>query len=210
MSKQPKKHPYAHWRWWQAIGIALFSFGGFGILVGILPPFSSTALKIGLVLAAVATIAAVWNWRSYNWWSRLTVGGLWTLQIMAIAARAFAESLPNLWLWFVPTIGAYLLAWSLPALRPAISSLLWREQTAPQTRWGRAFLGLMIALAPVAGVLGASFGMYGSRFEEIKLTLIALASLASITAIGIAFALAYQLWPERPWAKNEAKETAET
>ena len=85
------------------------------------------------------------------------------------------------------------LAWIFPALKPTLSSFLWREQTAPQTRLGQALLTTVITIVPVAGVLGASIGMYGSRFGETTFVLLVAASLGSVVSIGFAFAAAYQL-----------------
>lgn len=205
MLKRSKRHPIAHWRWWQTIAGAVFVYGGFAVLLAFFPSFSTTALKVGIGLAIPAMLAAVWNWWTYHWWARLTLAILWTLQFLSIAARAWAGAIPVAWVWLAPILSAYLLAWMLPALKPTLSSFLWREQTAPQTRFGRAFMTVMITLAPVAGVLGASIGMFGSRFGETTFVLLVGASLGSMVSIGFAFTAAYQLWPERPWAKDEGE-----
>lgn len=75
----------------------------------------------------------------------------------------------------------------------------------PQTRVGRFILGASLSLAPVAGVLGASAGMFGSRFGELGLTYLIGGILSSVTAPGIAFAIAYQVWPARPWADQASE-----
>lgn len=109
------------------------------------------------------------------------------------------------WVWLVPILAAYLLAWMLPALKPRLSALLWQEQMAPETRIGRAVLAISLSLAPVAGVLGASMGMFASRLGEISASLIIGGTLMTMSSIGFAFAAAYQLWPERPWATDEGE-----
>jgi hypothetical protein len=201
MFQRSKRHPSSHWRWWEAIGVAVFSFCGLGALIGLVPPFSSAALRFGLITGVMVALVAMWNWWSYNWWSRITLGVFWSLQIMAITVRSWSSLSDALWIWLLPLLGGYIVAWTLPSITPALSNLLWREQTAPQTRFGRIFFGLTLSIAPVAGVLGASFGMYGSRSGEIDLTLMVIGSLCSLGAIGFAFAFSYQLWPKRPWAQ---------
>ncbi|NIS83579.1 MAG: hypothetical protein GTO14_26035 [Anaerolineales bacterium] len=162
------------------------------------------------MIALLATLASVWNWWTYNWWARISVNLFGGLLFLAMSFRAWMGVIPVIWTWLVPILGAYLLAWVLPIVNPNLSEFLWREQTAPRTRLGQAILRVSIAIAPVVGVLGASAGMFGSRLGELDLTLTLLGSLLSLVAIVFAFAASHQLWPERPWAKNEAKETAET
>jgi len=67
---------------------------------------------------------------------------------------------------------------------------------------GRAVLGLALAVGPSAGVIGASVGMFGSRFGETDSVILVIAALSSAVAIGFAFAFAYQVWPDRPWVKR--------
>jgi hypothetical protein len=201
--KRSKLHPNSHWRWWQALGISVFSFGGIGSLLGVLPPFSIAALTIGLGLGLITAIIGFWNWWSCNWWSQLLLGVFTGFLFLSFVLRVWAEIALAEWIWLLIIIGFYLLAWIMPSIQPSISTVLWREQTAPRTRMGRASMRVLLAIAPIAGVLGASFGMYGSRSGELALVLIVIAGLFSIVAIGIAFATSYQLWPDRPWTQSE-------
>jgi len=204
MPRKSTSHIKSPLSWWQITAVSFFGFGVLALLFAFIPPsYSPTSLKIGLALAIIATVAAVWNWRTGIWWARFSVTFLGSLQFLAISMRAWNGAVPIVWVWIFPILGAYLIAWALPAISPAVSSFLWREHTVPQTRLGRLLLGLIITLGPVAGVLGASLGMFGSRSGEIGLSLAVLGSLMSITAISIAFAVAYQLWPDRPWAQSE-------
>jgi len=202
MLRRSLKHPISHWRLWQVFPTLVFAAGVFGILPGLIPPFSISAFWIGIGLAALAIPVGLWNWWTYNWWARLTILLLWTVQILLLASRGWSQLIPIIWIWLVPILGAYVVAWLLPALNPVLSGVLWREQWCPETRMGRAIMGVVLAVGPSAGVLGASFGLYGSRFGEANLVYLALATLGSMAAIGIAFANAYVLWPERPWAKQ--------
>lgn len=200
------KHPNADWPWWKILPAGLIGMAGFGVLIGFLPYYSLSAMMIGLSLAFLGLAAGLWSWKTWNWWARLIGGGIWSLQVLAIAARAWEVLLRNHWFWMTPILFAYFLAWFLPALHSGFSEFLWREQTTPQTKVGRVLLGLMISIAPTAGTIGASVGMYSSRFGELSMGYITLGGLCSVGAIIIAFAISYQIWPDRPWAALETQD----
>ncbi len=187
--------------------VSVLVFGAFGALFGLIPPISMTAVRFGLLLSVPVILASLWSWWTYSWWARLASAGLWTIQFLAIAARAWELILGITWISAGPILIAYLLAWTMPILKPRISAFLWREQTAPQTRGGRTLLGLALAIGPSAGVLGAAVGLFGSRSGNLEATLAFAATIFSIAAIGFAFAISYQLWPDRPWASNRPEST---
>lgn len=197
------------WPWWKVIGLLVFLFGVLTGLLTLVPYYSSVALAIGIGLSVAGTIPVVWLriWRTPNWWMEVAYAVVWPLFFLGLGARLLAAIIPVIWVWLIPLLAAYLLAWALPALNPALSALLWREQTAPQTRLGRGCLILMLPLAPVAGTIGASVGMFGSRFFEDRAPIyLIMGMLGSIVAIGMAFAFAYQYWPKRPWRKDEPEQ----
>ncbi len=182
----------------------VFAFGLSGAMLGFFPPVSVPLIRLGLLFSIPAIVAAMLSWWSFSWWSRMAGAALWTLQIFAIAIRGWILVMGITWIWLVPISSAYLLAWAMPALNPRLSGILWREQTAPQTRTGRTLLGLSLAIGPSAGVLGASLGLFGGRFGETATVVAVGAALASFAAISIAFAISFQFWPERPWAQKPA------
>ena len=61
----------------------------------------------------------------------------------------------NLLGWF--SLGILALA-IFPFINKNLSEFLYREQVAPQTKTGRMILIISLAVAPLAGVIGASFG----------------------------------------------------
>lgn len=197
--KRSRKHALAAWAWWQVLLASLLAFGLVGALPGLIPPISLPFIRLGLVMSLMAVVAAMANWWSYNWWARLALGVMVTLQFLAIGARAWSILVGLEWWWIVPAIGAYAVARALPLLRPGISSVLWREQVAPETRIGRLLLAIALGIGPSAGVIGASIGMFGSRAGELNAVFLVGGTLSATGSIGLAFALSYQLWPERPW-----------
>jgi len=129
-----KRHPLARRPMWQVLAIAGFSFGVFGLLLGIFPAYSPLALLIGVLIAVVGLLAAMWNLRAYSRSSRLATALAWSLMVILLAARSLALVIDPWWLWAVPLAALYFIAWALPAIRPGASALLWREQTAPRTQ----------------------------------------------------------------------------
>ncbi|HLE04391.1 MAG TPA: hypothetical protein VI729_07235, partial [Anaerolineales bacterium] len=190
------------WPWWKAAAIALFTLGGFGAVLTVIPPYSSSAMKVAIGLTLVGTVGAVWGISKANWWGGIVLLNSWFLLILGFAIRAWALVIPQVWIWLVPLVAAYLLAWALPAISPKLSARLLREQFAPETRWGRGCLTLFLVVGPAAGTLGASVGMYGSRFGQGNAVMLVIAVLSSAVAVGFAQAAAEQVWPRRPWAQT--------
>jgi len=189
------------WPWWKAAAIALFTLGGFGAALTVMPPYSSSATKVAIGLTLVGTVGAVWGISKANWWGGIVLLNSWVLLILGFAIRAWAVIIPQVWVWLVPLVAAYLLAWALPAISPKLSARLLREQFAPETRWGRGCLTLFLVVGPAAGALGASVGIYGSRFGQGNTVMLVIAVLSSAVAVGFAQAAAQQVWPRRPWAQ---------
>jgi len=181
--------------------MALFSLGGFGAVLAFIPPYSPNAMKVAVGLTVVGTVAAVWGISKANWWAVIVFLNSWFLLILGFAIRAWAVIIPQVWVWLVPLVAAYLIAWILPAINPKLSARLLREQFAPETRWGRGCLTLFLVVGPAAGALGASVGMYGSRFGQGNTVMLVMAVLSSAVAVGFAQAAAQQVWPRRPWAQ---------
>lgn len=197
--KTKRKHPSADWPWWKITGAGLIGFGTFGLLIAFMPPRTNWAVIIGIASIIFAVPAGLWNWKVYSWSSRLTLSALWSIQVFIIGYRAWIQVYPTFWLYLI--FCAYLLAWILPALYPTFAKLIWREQTAPQTRLGRVILSLSLSLVPIAGVFGSSIGIFKSRFEGILGTYMIAGPLSFVAVILIVFSYSYQLWLDRPWLK---------
>jgi len=186
------------WPIWKVLTLVPIPLGGFAALVAIVPSYSPQALAVGIGLTVVA---AVWISISRSWWAAMVFINSWLLLMLGVAIRAWAKVIPQVWIWLVPLLAAYVVAWALPALSPKLSARLLREQLAPETRCGRGCLTLVLVVGPAAGTLGASVGMYGSRFGQGTAVTIAIAVLFSAGAVGFAQAVAEQSWLKRPWAQ---------
>ena len=190
------------WPWWKAAILAPVGLGVFGAALAFVPPYSSNALKVATGLTVAGTVAGVWSVTRPNWWAAIAFVNSWLFLMLGMAMRAWANIIPQVWVWLVPLVAAYVLAWAFPAISPKLSARLLREQFAPETRWGRGCLTLFLVVGPAGGALGASVGMYGSRFGEGSVVMLVLAVLTSAVAVGGAQAFAQQVWPKRPWAQS--------
>lgn len=200
MMKINRTHPNVDWPWWKITGAGLISFGTFGSIILFMPPQTSFSDIFGITSIVLSVPIVIWNWKVYSKASRITLSTLWSLQVLIIGFKSWNQVYPPFWLY--PMSAAYILAWILPALDPALSKFLWREQTEPKTKIGRFILGLSLSLVPIAGVLGTSIGLFKSRFEGIMGTYLIAGPLAFVAAIGMTFSFSYQLWSDQPWAKQ--------
>lgn len=197
----PARHPtFGHWPWWRMLLGGLAECGGMGfVLAAVPPPFSPWGVRLGVLLGSVALLGWIWNWRAYGWWSRLSLAAAFSLLVLAMGMRGLHFVLPDFWVWAAPLQAAYLLAWVLPATSPGLSRLIYREQVAPRSRLGRGCLSIALAVGGTAGALGASLGMFGSRFEETSAVGWVIGVIGSAVAVGIASVNAWELWRDRPW-----------
>lgn len=181
------------WNWWTLLIVFLGGFGVFGILLGFIPYYSPEALYIGIFLTILITAMGLWSWNSSNLTPNILLLLVFTIQLLGIGIRFWIIAYNGIFPW-LPILGSgFILAWVFPILLPELSVILWREQTAPQTKVGKILLSAIFSLAPIAGVLGASGGMYSSRLGNDKLTDIAIAILFTFVAIGLSFTFAYQI-----------------
>lgn len=203
-----KRAPGADWPWWKIGGGSIIGFGAFGVLIGILPTYSVHAFIVGMGLTLTITVMVFWSWKTYHWIPQVLIPTLYSFQFLCIAVRNWLAIYDGNGLWLLPVLVGFILAWILPLVSPDLSEFLWREQNAPQTKVGRVVMGVLLAIAPVAGTLGASFGMFSSRFGELELAYLVIGSLSSVTAIGLAAGFSYQLWRNPPWANHVMEQRA--
>jgi len=187
---------------WKILLVSFFAPGVLATIFAFLPTYSPVALAVGVGVTLGGATALAWSNRTNNWWTRVVGMNSLLLLLMGIALRAWASVIPQVWIWLTFPVAAYVLAWMLPAINPKLSAQLLNEQMAPETRWGRGCLSVALVIGPAAGTLGASVGMYGSRFGQGPLVLIATGALLSMTTVAFAQAASQQLWPDRPWARN--------
>lgn len=186
--------------------ISFFSFGGLSTLLVFYPSYSENGMWVGLILTILAVIVSVRTSYTKDWWGQMAFIHLWALLMLGIAVRAFTDVVPVFWVWLGILVLSYCFAWALPFLSPALSSALLREQLAPKTKLGKGCMSVLLAIAPVIATVSASIGMYGVRFGKGKWVSLVGGILGTIVSLGLSQAMAHQMWPHRPWAKQDASE----
>lgn len=197
------------WPLWQLVPMVLVVFGILGALLAVLPDYSPIALGIAAVLVLSAVLAVALGAGRSSWWHQIVYGNSFFLLMLGLAIRAWNAVIPAIGLWLTGLVGLYVLAWALPAIEPKLSSLLAREPLAPETRLGRGCLAAALAIGPAAAGLGATLGIYGSRYGQEKLVFLLIGCLGTITVLGWSQVAAHDMWPKRPWAKQQASSDPE-
>lgn len=192
---------------WRLIGLWFISQGSFAALLAIFPYYHPVALTLGIILAATGLIAAIYAVRARDWRALVVFQNTWPLLIFAIGARGLISHLPNGWIWISLLLACYILTWLIPVLDPKLSALLWKEQTAPETRIGKGCMRIFIRFSPILMALGPILGIYGSRYGYDDIVHLAAGTILTLSAIGAGQVISHQIWPKRPWAQQEEPET---
>ena len=142
----------------------ILAFISFSFILGFMPPFSWMFFSIGLVTSVVAIITGIYG--NYQRNKELTllhylstfilIGFLLGLRFFHMAAKLSWNLIGWLLLGMLPIA-------ILPFVDKKLSELLYREQVAPQTKIGRIIFTISLGIAPIIGVLGASWGRVLSR-----------------------------------------------
>lgn len=192
--------------WLKAFTTSLLSFGGFSAILMLYPTFSNTAKWVGIVATILGIFVTVRTAYTKDWWGQMAFIHIWILLMLGIAVRAFTDVFPIFWLWFGALFVSYCFAWALPFILPKLSSFLLREQLTPKTKLGKGCMSFALAMLPITASLGANIGYYGARYGKGKVISLLGAIMFSIISLGLSQAMAHQMWPHRPWAKQDASE----
>ncbi len=199
MVKKAPRSPAYEWAWWKIAGLAFFALGGLSLMLAVFPHLSSQAAALALILFILGFVGSLWSWRTYNWWARLIVTNSFLLLLLGIGIRAWSEIVPAIWILAIGSSIAYVLAWALPVLSPKLSAAMVREQTNPQTALGRGCFIVGVVVAPAAAGLGATFGLYGSRYGQGDLVFLLIGISLIFASLILGHSASYNHWMERPW-----------
>lgn len=190
-------------KWWKILPMSLFGFGMFAFILTLLPEYSSTYLVLGVILATIAAVSSVVQRIEGYEGSKLVTVQAGLLLFFLIGVRLLLFFSDSSWIWVLPFLIAYVIAWLLPYLNSNLSQVLFREQVYPKTKTGRTIANLAWMSLPIVGGGGAFIGMYISRSGQIKSASVFLGPLFMLVAIGWAQAASHQLMEERK-KRNEA------
>jgi hypothetical protein len=152
----------------------------------------------------VSVPLALWNWRTFSWWARASLGIASTLFFVVLGIRMLLY-LSSEWQWLALALIGYLVALGMPVASPSLSQVVWRELVTPTTKIGRALMVVAIGVLPIAGVLGASIGLHARGLGNLRAAMGIGAFLALSGSMVWAFSISHQFWPERPWRVHRNK-----
>ena len=192
---------------WKLIGLWFISQGSFVAMLTFIPDYHPIALSLGLVLVFTGLITFICSRQTRDWRAVVVFQNTWPLLIFAMGARSLISQLPNGWIWITLLLACYILAWLIPAIDPKLSALLWREQTAPETRLGKGCMGFFMKFSPSIMALGPISGIYLSRHGYDNVFFLVFGISMCLLSIILGQLISHQLWPKRPWAQQGESET---
>lgn len=193
--------------WWTTI-ILWLSLVFLSVLLAALPYFSIHVFVTGVVVATISSVpaAVLILLKIKNWWiGVVTLLGM-TFYFWGFAIRNFALITPGQGIWVSLIILSFLVVIFLPVFSPAISNLLWREQTEPQTVFGKKLLNILLLIAPVAGTLAASVRFIKTSANGYPISFFISGVFSWFIAIIMTFAFWYQVWQVRPWRNKKNRQ----
>ena len=200
--------PLETWPMWKVVGASLVMHGGLAVLLvfsSLTPPlFVPDQIRlVSAVLVGFGLVCSIWSRANHSWWPRLGVGLVVWAFLLGIALRSWAAVASGslLALATILTTVLAISAWALPTISYSISTRIWREQSAPRSRVGRAILhwGLGVGIGG-AGVLGATIGMGMARSGGASIVYLFAGIGMTVVAFLMAQGYSHRMWEERPWA----------
>lgn len=182
------------WPLWKSLAAALALYLPLTALLVVIPPsFSRSALLLAGGLIGVGVCGLMWGrWGSPRV-SEIAGSFILTSQFLVIGLRAWSAVMPVRWTLVTIVIALFILAWVLPLLMPGLSTWLWREQVAPQTRAGRRLLAVSVLVFPSVGIVGASAGLFLSKTDQAGVGWVVVAALAMAAAMAWAQSTSHRL-----------------
>jgi hypothetical protein len=208
MSRKPEKIP-----WWKQV---LFVVGWclvlsvFAALLIFIPPTetSITAIWVSVshvVLGTAAMIIALWKREKWQWVG-FPLMHSWMFILYATGLRALNAVYPIPMGWLLVFLLMYALAWLLPYLRPRLSSILLREQMAPETKWGKGCMSIALGGLPTIGSIAAVIGLHASRSGEENAVYLIMGIIGILTALAGSQAFSHQFWEQTRKMKSPDQE----
>ena len=189
------------WKW---MGLYLIPMGGFAAMLTLFPTgYHPVAFLIAITLLITGLIAGIYVSRTKDWRLVAVLQSTWPSLFFAIGARALISQSSNAWIWLSLLLVCYILAWLIPVIAPKLSTLLWREQTNPQTRLGMVGMSILTRFSAALMALGPCAGMYLSRYGYGNIALLIVGIGMPLLAIVTGQLICHQLWNKRPWAQQE-------
>ncbi len=182
------------WPLWKVILLPLTTLSFTSILLIFLPTGPSfIAVFTGISHTLLGTAFFIITARTFHSWGYIYIHSCLFL-LYATGLRAFDAIRPLSTGWVIVLLIPYALAWLLPHIQPTISTIMFREQMAPQTKLGKGCLRIALVGLPTIGSTAALTGLYFSRINEENTISLVAGLLLVYSALAGAQAISHQLW----------------
>ncbi len=183
------------------------------IILGVfslMPIFISNGSIIAIIVAVshplMGAIAVLLSARTKIVWARFLGGHSWMFIIYATGLFALNAAYPIPMGWLLVFLVMYALAWLLPYLRPALSSIILREQMAPETKLGKGCMSIALGGLPTIGSIAAVIGLHASRSGEENVVYLIMGIIGILTALAGSQAFSHQIWEQTRKTKSSDQE----
>ncbi len=183
------------------------------IILGVfslMPIFISNGSTIAIIVAIshplLGAIAVLLSARTKYVLARFLGGHSWMFIIYATGMFALNEVYLIPMGWLLVFLVLYALAWLLPYIRPKLSSIILREQMAPQTKLGKGCMSIALGGLPTIGSIAAVIGLHASRSGEENFVYLIMGILGILTALAGAQAFSHQIWEQTHKTKSPDRE----
>jgi len=190
---------------WRGVALSIAVFGALGILLAIVPAYSSVAAVVATILSITGVVVTSWGIRSRKWWLQLAYWDIFLLFFMGMGMRAWYALLDraSFWVVLVSAVVLHTVAWTFPWILPRLSARMAQEQLTPTTRGGRFVQVFSLSLIPgIAGLVYLVQRLTQEKGME-RLDTFLIAVVGSVIAIGGPQAISHQYWEKKPWANQD-------
>jgi hypothetical protein len=187
----------------------LIILGVFSLLLVFLPNSKSRiAIIVAISHPLIGAMAVLLSARTNLVCSRFLGAHAWMFILYATGLRALNAVYPIPMGWLLVFLLMYALAWLLPYLRPRLSSILLREQMAPETKWGKGCMSIALGGLPTIGSIAAVIGLHASRSGEENAVYLIMGIIGILAALAGSQAFSHQIW-EQTRGKESSEQEAE-
>lgn len=138
----------------------------------------------------------LWSWSCLYIFSAILLPVLMGIPLLNLIYTSFPT-----WIVIAPLAAMYLIVALLPFINERLAKILHTEIFMPQTCLGKAIQITILALAPIAGLVGVFLSNLSERMNKLN-GYVLFGLLLHLFFVWGTASMVYQAWEHRPWAKG--------